>query len=98
MSRIKCPLRGDPATSPGMLSDETGQGTALGSVIPAKAGIQSFLGFLDSRLRGSDDRDALASAGLTKTASYRTASSGDFAGQVPVGELLYGTRIIRIKA
>jgi hypothetical protein len=25
------------------------------SVIPAKAGIQSFQGFLDSRLRGSDD-------------------------------------------
>ena len=27
----------------------------LFSVIPAEAGIQSFWGFLDSRLRGSDD-------------------------------------------
>jgi len=27
------------------------------SVIPAKAGIQSFYSVLDSRLRGSDDRD-----------------------------------------
>jgi hypothetical protein len=27
---------------------------AVFAVIPAKAGIQSFLGFLDSRLRGSD--------------------------------------------
>jgi hypothetical protein len=60
------------------LSDETGQGPALGNVIPAQAGIQSFLVLLDSRLRGSDDRDALASAGLTKDASCRTASKGGF--------------------
>jgi hypothetical protein len=28
---------------------------AVFAVIPAKAGIQSFLAFLDSRLRGSDE-------------------------------------------
>jgi hypothetical protein len=30
------------------------------SVIPAKAGIQSFYSVLDSRLRGSDDRDGFS--------------------------------------
>jgi len=30
-------------------------GLPLFTVIPAKAGIQSFLAFLDSRLRGSDE-------------------------------------------
>ena len=41
---------------------------AVWDVIPAKAGIQYFLAALDSRLRGSDDRDALASLPLlTKT-------------------------------
>jgi len=30
------------------------------SVIPAKAGIQSFYSALDSRLRGSDDRDGFS--------------------------------------
>jgi hypothetical protein len=33
-------------------------GLPLFTVIPAKAGIQPFLAFLDSRLRGSDERMA----------------------------------------
>jgi hypothetical protein len=51
---------------------------AVSDVIPAKAGIQYFRVFLDSRLRGSDGRDILSSTRLTMNPSYRTGSMGGF--------------------
>ena len=52
--------------------------TSVWNVIPEKAGIRYYRALLDSRLRGSDDRDTLAPLCLTRDASYRTASEGGF--------------------
>jgi hypothetical protein len=48
------------------------------AVIPAKAGIQCFKALLDSRLRGSDDRDGLGSLPFTIHATCRTGSLPSF--------------------
>jgi len=53
--------------------EETGYGSALSNVIPAKAGIQSFQCLLDSRLRGSDNLEPfsrLHQIQMTKTVGH----------------------------
>ena len=78
LSHSKSPHRDCPATACGRPLALNGSETAVCNVIPAKAGIQCSRAFLDSRLRGSDDRDALACPRLTKNASDRTVSRSRF--------------------